>query len=147
MKTWIAPRLQQAMASAEDRQADSPPVLPAIEAPPADGRAAEIAGWLKVWIAREFRRDPAGIAATDRFSEFGMGSVTAMMLTGALGQWLGVELAATLLWDHPTIGELSAHLAKQMAAPERNELSLLARIDQLSEEELASLVAEYSEAG
>jgi acyl-CoA synthetase (AMP-forming)/AMP-acid ligase II/acyl carrier protein len=147
VKTWIAPRLQEALASAEDRQAESPPMPPVIQAPPPDGRAAEIAGWLKGWIAREFRRDQDGIAATDRFSEFGMGSVTAMMLTGALGQWLGVELSPTLLWDHPTIGDLSAHLSKQMAAPERNELSLLARIDELSEEELASLVAEYSEAG
>ena len=78
-----------------------------------------------------------------------MGSVTAMMLTGALGQWLGVELAATLLWDHPTIGDLPARIwpTQMAAAPERNELSLLARIDQLSEEELALLVAEYSEAG
>lgn len=144
VKTWIAPRLLRAMASGEDRQADPPPMP---EAPAAGGRAAEIAEWLKGWIAREFRRDVAGIAVTDRFSEFGMGSVTAMMLTGALGQRLGLELAATLLWDHPTIGGLSAHLAAQMAAPDRNELSLLARIDQLSEEELASLVAEYSEAG
>ncbi|WP_146214732.1 AMP-binding protein [Azospirillum thermophilum] len=120
----------------------------------ADGRAQEIAGWLKDWLAGEFQRDAAAIGEDDRFSEFGMDSVTAMMLTGALEQWLGADLNPTLVWDHPTVGGLAAHLATLSGgsgrAPAgdavRSELSLLAQIDEMSEEELASLVAQYSDA-
>jgi len=126
--------------------ADTPP--PASEA--ASGRAREIADWLKAWMANEFQRDAAGIADGDRFSEYGMDSVAGMMLTGALEQWLGAELSTTLVWDHPTVGALAAHLAATTGGTAggavRNELSLLAQIDEMSEEELSSLVAQYSEA-
>lgn len=122
------------------------PVATVAPAPAAEStRVREIADWLKAWIAAEFQRDAAAIADDDRFSEFGMDSVTGMMLTGALEQWLGVELSQTLVWDHPTLGGMAAHLAGVGEAV-RNELSLLAQIDQMSEEELSSLVAQYSQA-
>lgn len=124
---------------------DDIPAAPAPAVAPASGRFREIAEWLKAWIAGEFRRDAADIGDNDRFSEFGMDSVAAMMLTGALEQWLGAELNPTLVWDHPTIGAMAAHLAG-IGETVRDELSLLARIDEMSEDELSSLVAQYSDA-
>ncbi|MBY6263493.1 hypothetical protein EI613_16460 [Azospirillum sp. 412522] len=124
----------------------SPPAAVVTAAIPATGRQREIADWLRAWLAEEFRRDAAGIGDEDRFSEFGMDSVAAMMLTGALEQWLGAELGPTLVWDHPTVGAMAAHLAG-IGETVRNELSLLARIDEMSEDELSSLVAQYSDAG
>ncbi|WP_449235787.1 AMP-binding protein [Azospirillum doebereinerae] len=132
------------------------PQTPATATPPAagasasgasaSGRVREIADWLRAWIADEFQRDAATITDDDRFSEFGMDSVTGMMLSGALEQWLGAELSQTLVWDHPTLGGMAAHLAG-IGDVVRNELSLLSRIDEMSEEELSSLVAHYSDAG
>ncbi|HEY0836560.1 MAG TPA: AMP-binding protein [Azospirillum sp.] len=137
-------------APAVPAAAEAPaPVAEAAAPAPASGRTGEIVEWLKAWLANEFQRDAATIAESDRFSEFGMDSVAGMMLTGALEQWLGTELNQTLVWDHPTVGAMAAHLAAHLGGTGetvRNELSLLAQIDEMSEEELSSLVAQYSDA-
>ena len=46
------------------------------------------------------------------FASYGLASIEAVYLVGKLEDWLGIALDATLLWDHPTIDALAAHLAK-----------------------------------
>ena len=110
--------------------------------------------WLKVWIADEFGLRRTAIDEEDRFAAFGMSSVTAQILVAALEDWLGIELPTTLIWEFHTVGALARHLASltsehgDEAAPHATDsdpLALLARVDQLSQEELEAFVAQYED--
>ena len=46
------------------------------------------------------------------FASYGLDSVQAVGMSGALQNWLGVPLPATLAWDFPTIESLAPHLAE-----------------------------------
>lgn len=139
-------RSGQAPASA----APSPPTRP--DAPPDPPAKTEVVStWLKRWMAREFAVRPETVADTDRFAAYGMDSVAAMMLVSALEDWTGTDLPPTLVWDHPSVDAIAREIAAMpdaridgAAEPARaaqDDLALLARVDELSEDELAALVA------
>ncbi len=73
--------------------------------------AEEILNWLIRWVAKEVKVDPAQIDVDEPFVNFGLTSRQAVLLSGDLEDWLGVELEPSLVWDFPTINTLSAHLA------------------------------------
>ena len=41
----------------------------------------------------------------------------ALNLAADLQRWLGVEMSASIVWDHPTISALAAHVAGTMVSP------------------------------
>ena len=79
--------------------------------------ASEIDSWLKQWLAAQLGLDAAAIDPNERFSRHGLNSMRAAGLIAALAQFLGRPLAATLVWDHPTIGELVRYLTEGDQAP------------------------------
>lgn len=66
-------------------------------------------------IARALEVSEAEIDVDAELSSLGMDSIRAFALTGDLAEWLDRELSATLLWEHPTLRELAAHLAEAEA--------------------------------
>ncbi|WP_404337317.1 AMP-binding protein [Sphingomonas sp. MMS12-HWE2-04] len=104
----------------------------------------ELLDWLRNWLTAEYGDARDRIAATARFSDFGMDSVAATLLAGGLEARLGTALPSTLIWEHPTLGGLAHYLAGRGAAPKDDALSLLARIDELSEAELEALAGSYA---
>ncbi|TNF22211.1 MAG: hypothetical protein EP318_04530 [Rhodobacteraceae bacterium] len=133
-------RAGQAAAAAAPQAPETPP------APPA--RTEVVSAWLKRWMAREFAVRPETIADSDRFAAYGMDSVAAMMLVSALEDWTGTDLPPTLVWDHPSVAAIARAIAALpearidgAGAPAQDDLALLARVDELSEDELAALVA------
>ncbi len=81
------------------------------ESPVSAASAEEILNWLITWVAKEVKVDPAQIDVDEPFVNFGLTSRQAVLLSGDLEDWLGVELEPSLVWDFPTIAKLSAHLA------------------------------------
>jgi acyl-CoA synthetase (AMP-forming)/AMP-acid ligase II/alkylation response protein AidB-like acyl-CoA dehydrogenase/acyl carrier protein len=147
-------------------QATPVPQAPALAAAPAAtapaaGEGAEtraLSTWIKRWMASEFQIDAAEIDESARFSSFGMDSVAAMLLTGALEDWVDVDLPAALVWEHRSIVALATHVAglpgvtipdidappadgSQAEVAPTDLMSLLAGADDLSEQELAELIA------
>ena len=55
---------------------------------------------------------PNAVPVDAPFDRLGLASRDAVMLSGDLQDWLGCELPATLLYDHPTPGLLAAFLAE-----------------------------------
>jgi amino acid adenylation domain-containing protein len=79
--------------------------------PSSSRSAGEIAGWLAAKLAGPLGSRPEEVDRRRPFAEFGLGSLRAVELAGELEAWLGRSLAPTLLYDHPTIAALAAHLA------------------------------------
>ncbi len=78
----------------------------------------EIKSWLVSKLAEIRGIDGEEIDVQEPFADFGLNSIDAVSLSGDLEDLLGVTLPATLLWDFPTIEELSTHLA-EVAVPAR----------------------------
>lgn len=158
----------EAAPQAERRDDASPEPRPLDIARGNSGKTDEIKAWLANWMAESFGVQVPAIADASRFSEFGMDSVRAVMLINALEEWLGLELPPTLTWDNPSIGEMANHLAgllsrddlarphiriggapaKKVDArpPVDGDIALLAQIDQLSADQLTSLLAQFPDA-
>src|SRR6185436_13557413 len=62
-------------------------------------------------LAARLGLDPAELDLRERFSRYGLDSAGAMGLVAELSAELGRELSPTLVWAHPSVGELARHLA------------------------------------
>jgi phthiocerol/phenolphthiocerol synthesis type-I polyketide synthase C len=66
--------------------------------------------WLVARIAELLRIDARDVDLHKPLANFGLNSVQAVSLSGELEDWLGTQLAPTLLYDYPTIDTIAAHL-------------------------------------
>lgn len=73
--------------------------------------ADEIQEWLLNYMTDELNLNLDEIDLQANFSEFGLDSSTAVILTGDLGEWLGYDLDPTLLLDYPNLKALVNHLS------------------------------------
>ena len=110
----------------EWRQGAAPsvsPVAPKTEsipasAPKAQGRtAAAIEEWLVTSLSRLLKTDPRHIDTREPFSSYGLDSLAATELSGALETWLGRRVEPTAVYEHSTVEALAKHLATGAASP------------------------------
>ncbi|MFJ6721854.1 MULTISPECIES: acyl carrier protein [unclassified Streptomyces] len=71
--------------------------------------------WLLDRVALYLRRPASTIDPAVSLAEYGMDSVMALSLCGDLEEEFGLEVEPTLLWDHPTVESLLAHLPTVLA--------------------------------
>jgi acyl carrier protein len=64
-------------------------------------------------LADALQLPPGDIDVQEPIFSYGVDSFTAATLATDLEDWLGLELPATLVWDYPTVEELSRHLAEE----------------------------------
>jgi acyl carrier protein len=79
--------------------------------------AEAIATWLVANISQRLGVPGASIDPDAPFSQFGLDSQQAVAISGELEEWCGRKLAATLLWDYPTIASLADHVASGAESP------------------------------
>lgn len=77
--------------------------------------ADSVRDWLVEKIAHRLQVAPESVDVNQVFDEFELDSTEALVLAGELEKWLGVELETTALWYHPTISELAAYIAEEVA--------------------------------
>ncbi|CKY89288.1 phthiocerol type I polyketide synthase PpsA [Mycobacterium tuberculosis] len=89
---------------------------------------SELEQGLRRIIAAELRV-PEKELDTDRpFAELGLNSLMAMAIRREAEQFVGIELSATMLFNHPTVKSLASYLAKRVAphdVSQDNQISAL----------------------
>ncbi len=83
-----------------------------------DDLLSELETGLRTILAREIRLPEAELDVDRPFAELGLNSVMAMSIRRQAERLVGIELSATMLWNHPTITSLAAHLAKKLVPQE-----------------------------
>ena len=109
----------------------------------------ELAAWITDSLVRELRIDSKQVTLGKPFTSYGVDSMLATMLVGDLEEHLSRRLSPTLAWNHSSVEKLAEYLSQ--LAPETAEVAndtdsdLLARLEELSEEEIDRLLKERSE--
>ena len=83
--------------------------------------SSELENGLRTILARELRMPEAELELDRPFAELGLNSVMAMSIRREAEQLVGIELSATMLWNHPTIASLAGYLAKKLLPQEDSE--------------------------
>ena len=81
----------------------------------------DITTWLVDYLARILETDPAEIDPVVHLGEYGLDSAGAAGLSADLQDWLGVPLKESIAFDHPTIEELSEHVATILSGQVRHD--------------------------
>jgi 8-amino-7-oxononanoate synthase len=69
--------------------------------------------WLIAKLADLLAMDAGEIDPDQHLSVYGLSSMTGVMLTGDIEDWLGVRLEPTLAWEYPTVRSLARYLADE----------------------------------
>lgn len=75
----------------------------------------ELEDGLRRIIAGELRLPEADLDTDRPFAELGLNSLMAMAIRREAEQLVGIELSATMLFNHPTVAALASYLAKRVA--------------------------------
>jgi phthiocerol/phenolphthiocerol synthesis type-I polyketide synthase A len=103
-----------------DAHRTSTPMRPWSQMSPDDLRA-ELENGLRGILAREVQMPEAELELDRPFAELGLNSVMAMSIRREAEQFAGIELSATMLWNHPTIASLAEYLAKKLSPHKDSE--------------------------
>ncbi|MCW7539729.1 acyl carrier protein [Aquabacterium sp. A7-Y] len=99
------------MSSAKTQPLEQDPA--AVEAGTTHLRTREQAEeWIVAVLADLLDLEPDNIDTQTSYDRYGLDSSAAIGITDSLGNWLGVQLEPTLLYDHPTIDRLTRHLVE-----------------------------------
>ena len=79
---------------------------------PATEVRGELEEGLRRIIAAELRVPEAELDTDRPFAELGLNSLMAMAIRYEAEQFVGIELSATMLFNHPTVASLASYLAR-----------------------------------
>jgi polyketide synthase PksN len=111
--------MQRAPAASASAPASAPAYAPAPAPAPAQARAPAratrsvdaVKAIIVAKLAAALMMDASGIDPDSPFSDFGVDSIIGVDLVRSLGEALGIELDATVLFDHSTVAQLAQHVA------------------------------------
>lgn len=125
---------------------------------PSGARVAKLRDAIRKRVHSVLGLTPASEIGLDQpLGELGLDSLLAVELRNALGTAIGERLPATLLFDHPTLEALTAHLGERLglgaaastqngdedaAAPAPDTIDLMDSLEGLSDEDVDRLLSE-----
>jgi acyl-CoA synthetase (AMP-forming)/AMP-acid ligase II/acyl carrier protein len=96
--------------------------------------AARLRAWLVLRVSQA-----TGVASTEidykaPLSQSGLDSLAAVAISGELESLLNLKLMPTLVWDHPSVAELAAHLVAEVRATRSPPTVAAVGVDQVGSE-------------
>ncbi|MGE0220692.1 acyltransferase domain-containing protein, partial [Mycolicibacterium sp.] len=86
-----------------------------------DELRAELQDGLRGILATELRLPESDVHTDRPFAEMGLNSVMAMSIRREVERLVGLELSATMLFNHPTIDSFATYLAQQLVPADDDE--------------------------
>ncbi|WP_218014514.1 acyl carrier protein [Mycolicibacterium palauense] len=77
---------------------------------PSGGDYERLVGWLIDTVAGHLHLPPDAVGVDTPLADLGIDSVTALALCADLRREKGFDVDTTIVWDHPTIEDIAAHL-------------------------------------
>lgn len=74
--------------------------------------AETIQGWLISQLAERLEIEPDDVDINEPFDNYDLDSAQSMLLLGKLEKWLGRNFNPVLIFNYPTVAELSQRLAE-----------------------------------
>lgn len=75
--------------------------------------AQEIEVWLTDKVTELLGVDAGEIDPEQELATYGLSSVTGVMLTGEIEEWLGLKLEPTIAWEYPTVRKMARFIEGQ----------------------------------
>jgi acyl carrier protein len=72
--------------------------------------------WIASYLAAKLNLRAEAIDRTAMFSEYGVDSLFAVVMTGDLGVWIGRDIDPTVLYQCPTVNDLARHVVSVTAS-------------------------------
>lgn len=76
---------------------------------------AAVLDWLVEKFAEWLELEPSELDPRRPVTTYGLDSINAVTLSVDLEDALGIELQTALLWDYPTLDDLSKHLSAELS--------------------------------
>jgi phthiocerol/phenolphthiocerol synthesis type-I polyketide synthase A len=114
----IAQAVVAPMPSVESNEYRGSTSVPAWSKLSTEDLLRELETELRKVLVRELRLAESELESDRPFAELGLNSVMAMSIRREVEQLAGIELSATMLWNHPTIASLTAYLGKRLSPQE-----------------------------
>lgn len=87
-------------------------------APPATADGTHSVNAIKSWLTSEIQDllsvDAGDLAVDKPLADYGLSSMTGMILSGSIEDWLDIRLDPSVAWEYPTIESLAAYLADEV---------------------------------
>ncbi|KYF93512.1 hypothetical protein BE17_42430 [Sorangium cellulosum] len=119
---------------------------------PAAARVVRLRTWLQRVVAETLgMSDPAGLDVQKGFFDLGLDSLMAVQIRQAIARDLGITLAATVTFNHPSVRDLAEHLLgvlglrEPVVIPAPEIPAVDPEIDSLTDEEAAARLAMHLE--
>ena len=110
LKRWDRPQGADAVPTVTRGEAGQH-AEPVTTTKPAPRSESEIQAWLCSELAGRMGLDSGSVDPSQPFAFYGLGSIAAVQLAEAIGNWLGSPIAPIVFWNHPTIAQLARHLS------------------------------------
>jgi acyl carrier protein len=81
---------------------------------PAPASVADIRRWLSAKVAELLSVEPAKLDTAESFTNYGLSSISGVMLSGDIEHWLALKLSPTLAWEYPSVELLTCYLASEL---------------------------------
>ena len=123
----------------------------------------DVVDWLINWIANELEILSDEIDSAQSVLDYSLSSVTATILVGDLEDWIDLRLPPTLVWDYPSIDDMTDFVMAKVkekgsvtnnddsvvgvastSVPTKDANELLENLDELSEEEVDALLRQLA---
>lgn len=105
----------------------------------------QIKSWILEWISKKTKIETYNIDSSKPFVYYGLDSVTGVMISQDLEDFIGQPLPTTLVWDYPSIDSLIEFLVGRKTPLELNKKKLSFDAHQLDIELLAKELEEISD--
>ncbi|MGW1375442.1 SDR family NAD(P)-dependent oxidoreductase [Streptomyces sp. NPDC002446] len=108
---------QAPSAAAQDGPGHGPSWRERLSGLPEDEAEATLATWVRAQVAAVLGHpDPDAVGPHQPFTELGFDSLTAVGLRNRLQEATGLSLPTSLVFDHPSVTDVAAHLRPQLTS-------------------------------